>query len=350
MINLSSPKATYYINKVNGKIDSIKVELNKEMRYIAQGAMLRGRVCWYEEGEKTKHFFALKKNRSHNKQMCATKLHSSEVSRNANTILNQQSEFYKKLYTSDPSVRFMYKNSENKLSDDVQQRLLNSEINLSEIAMAIKEMPRNRMPGSDGLPVDFYKMFYVKLKILLMALFEHCFKVGRLHSSARKGVITLILKKDRDLLLIKNWCPITLLCCDYKIISKVIATRIQVVLQNLIAEDQTGFLKGRSISSNIRKSLNIQEYCTKKQLTAVMIMVDFNFFGFNKLILKWVDILFRDMELCTINHGYTSPYFIPTRGIFQGNPIGPYAFITLIELLAIQLRKKDDIKRIKIAL
>ena len=48
-----------------------------------------------------------------------------------------------------------------------------------------------------------------------------------------------------------------------------------------------------------------------------------------------------------INNGYTSPYFYPTRGLFQGNPLGPYGFITLIELLAIQLRK-SKIKGIEI--
>ena len=65
MINLSSPKAIHFINKINIKIDSIKAELNKEMRYVAQGAILRAKVRWYTEGEhNSKYFFTLEKNRS----------------------------------------------------------------------------------------------------------------------------------------------------------------------------------------------------------------------------------------------------------------------------------------------
>ena len=74
----------------------------------------------------------------------------------------------------------------------------------------------------------------------------------------------------------------------------------------------------------------------------------FQFFGFPNFIIKWLEILFTDMELCTINNGITSRYFHPSRGIYQGNPISPYGFLVLIELLAIDLRKNPDIKGIKI--
>ena len=57
-----------------------------------------------------------------------------------------------------------------------------------------------------------------------------------------KGVITLIYKHgDRDLL--KNWRPITLLNCDYKIVAKCFAERIKPHLSNLIKPDQKGCLQ-----------------------------------------------------------------------------------------------------------
>ena len=191
------------------------------------------------------------------------------------------------------------------------------------------------------------------MKILLTRLIQHCYEVGKLHYSARRGVITLIPKKGRDILLIKNWCPITLLCDDHKIISKVISNRIKVELSTLISEDQTGFLKGRSISQNIRKTMDIQQITADRKIAAVLISVDFEkafdrveynsllaafqFFDFPEYIINWIRILFTDIWLTTINNGYTSPAFQPTRGLFQGNPIGLYGFGTLIELLAIKL-------------
>lgn len=40
--------------------------------------------------------------------------------------------------------------------------------------------------------------------------------------------------------------------CDYKIAAKVIAIKIKKVLPDIIKNDQTGLLKGRSIGENVR--------------------------------------------------------------------------------------------------
>ena len=49
---------------------------------------------------------------------------------------------------------------------------------------------------------------------------KDCIYKGRLYVSARRGVVTLILKKGHDLFEVKNWRPICLLNADYKIFSK----------------------------------------------------------------------------------------------------------------------------------
>ena len=77
------------------------------------------------------------------------------------------------------------------------------------------------------------------------------------------GVITLIPKKDKDLINLKAWRPLTLLNLDYKILSKIMAERVKPILVYLIGEEQTGFLKGHHISDNIRRTFEIIEYCQK---------------------------------------------------------------------------------------
>ncbi len=54
------------------------------------------------------------------------------------------------------------------------------------------------------------------------------------------------------MLLLKNWRPISLLNTDYKIIAKVLSTRLQAVLPSVISNDQIGYLKGLYIGQNIR--------------------------------------------------------------------------------------------------
>ena len=86
------------------------------------------------------------------------------------------------------------------------------------------------------------------------------FSKGYLSISQRRGLITLLPKKNKPRQYIKNCRPITLLNCDYKIAAKSIATRLKNVLPHLINDDQKGFLKGRFIGENIRLINNVFEF------------------------------------------------------------------------------------------
>ena len=78
---------------------------------------------------------------------------------------------------------------------------------------------------------------------LLISSLNRSYQKGKLAITQRRGIISLIPKKDKALNELKNWRPITLLNCDYKIASKAIASRLKFVLSDLINHDQTSFLK-----------------------------------------------------------------------------------------------------------
>lgn len=61
-----------------------------------------------------------------------------------------------------------------------------------------------------------------------------------------QGLITLIPKPKKDLLLIENYRPICLLNNDYKIVALIFGKRLKTVLD----ESQSGFMKNRHISNN----------------------------------------------------------------------------------------------------
>ena len=52
-------------------------------------------------------------------------------------------------------------------------------------------------------------------------------EIGLMDTEQRRGLITLIPKKDRNRLILGNWHPISLLNTDYKIFTKTLAKRIQ---------------------------------------------------------------------------------------------------------------------------
>ena len=59
-------------------------------------------------------------------------------------------------------------------------------------------------------------------------------------------------KKGRDIRLVKNWRPISLINVDTKIASKSLAMRAKNVIPYLVNCDQTGYVKGRNIDESIR--------------------------------------------------------------------------------------------------
>ena len=132
----------------------------------------------------------------------------------------------------------------------------------------------------------------------------------------------MIPKKDKALQELKNWRPITLLNCDYKIASKAIASRLKAVLQNLVENDQTSFLKGRSIAENICLINNVISYTESKNIPGLLLFVDFekafdtiewafvkktlHHFGFGSSLIKWINLFYRDIQSCVINNGWSA--------------------------------------------
>ena len=175
-----------------------------------------------------------------------------------------------------------------------------------ECLAALKTMESTKTPGTDGLPAEFYKVFWKDISSFLISALHYPFESGRLSISQRRGAIKLIPKKDAELYYIKNWRPITLLNTDYKIAAKVIANRVKSVLPSLINYDQTGFMKGRFIGENIRLIDCIIQYATEKNIPGLLLFIDFEkafdslewsfifdtlrFFGFGDSIINWVKV------------------------------------------------------------
>ena len=71
-----------------------------------------------------------------------------------------------------------------------------AKITPDEIKDAINDLPNNKIPGTDGLPVGYYKFFD---NGLLSKSLENSFELGQLSNSQRQGVLCLIPPKGKDL-------------------------------------------------------------------------------------------------------------------------------------------------------
>ena len=92
-----------------------------------------------------------------------------------------------------------------------------------ECLEVLKDMDPEKTPGTDGLAAEFYKTFWSELVSSLISALNFSYDQRTLSVSQRRGIIKLIPKKDADPHFIKNWRPLTLLNCDYKIATEAIA-------------------------------------------------------------------------------------------------------------------------------
>ena len=129
-------------------------------------------------------------------------------------------------------------------------RELEGPLTEAELFAALQSVQGGKAPGIDGLPSEFYRAFWTELKDDLLGVFSESFEDLSLPQSCRRAVLTLLPKKG-DLQQIRNWRPVSLLCSDYKLLSKALANRLKKVMEQLIHRTQTYCVPGRSIVDNV---------------------------------------------------------------------------------------------------
>ena len=110
------------------------------------------------------------------------------------------------------------------------------DITSEEITRALRQMPNDRSPGIDRLPYEFYKVFWCKIKDFFFEVVKEIIKDAEIHLSARRGILPLLEKLDKNPLKLESWKPLTLLTTDSKLFTKVLATRLQETQQELIKQ------------------------------------------------------------------------------------------------------------------
>ena len=164
---------------------------------------------------------------------------------------------------------------------------------------------------------------------------------------------------------IKNWRPISLLNHDYKILTKALSFRIRNVLPNIIHHNQSAYVDGGYIGDTIRIIQDIMNYTDQQQLSGMLLFIDFqkafdsieynfiidtlNAFNFGENMIRWFKLLTNNIVSCVVNNGTSCEFFPIKRGVRQGDPLSPYLFILVIEVLANYIRKCKSIQGIKVS-
>ena len=228
------------------------------------GSILRSKAIHVEGNEKnTKYFANLEKKQAEKKTIHKLKINNAVVN-GVKNVLKEEVTYYKRLYEIDTdideNVKTMFLNTPIKRLSDEEKQSCEGMITIYECENALREMKNNKSPGSDGLTVEFNKLFWNDLKMYLVESFNYSYQTSNLTVLQKQGIISLIPKPNKDLENLANWRPITLLNIDYKIATKTISNRLKKILPIIVDIEQSGFIKGRYIGENVRLIIEVIEY------------------------------------------------------------------------------------------
>ena len=129
-------------------------------------------------------------------------------------ILHEVVSFYEELYTSKKITkrevqRYYESSAVNKLNEE-DKKLCEGLLSSAECRKAAFKMPKNKAPGGDGLPIEFYQEFWDDIEPVLVNALNENFYNKSMSDTQRQGIITLIYKKG-DIESLNNWRPITVI-------------------------------------------------------------------------------------------------------------------------------------------
>ena len=186
------------------ELNQSKAELDELLNENIRGIIFRSQCKWYEYGEcNSRYFFSLEKAKYNAKTCHVLTAEDGNLVKDPSDILKMQQKYYQTLYQKDENVVFSLKSTPPCAVPEHMKSAQETDITMDEVSAAVRQLANNKAPGPDGIPVDFYKVFWAKLSSLIQELIAEVYSTEMLHTTGSRGVLNLIPKKGKDPKLLK---------------------------------------------------------------------------------------------------------------------------------------------------
>ncbi|XP_069154435.1 uncharacterized protein [Solanum lycopersicum] len=343
----------YILNQTDSN-RSILYELNAQyIKFLkCEDTILKQKtqLQWFKDGDtNSKYFHSIIRGRRRKLFIHKITTENGDWIQGENNIAQEACEHFHTIFTGENR----YINDHNlecipRMVNVDQNTQLTKLPDMDEIKEVVFAMNPNSTAGPDGMNGYFFQKCWNIIKSDLIEV-QHAFFSGQMIPKYFSHSCIVLLPKVNNPNKLTEFRLISLSNFTSKIISKLVSNRLSPILPSLISTNQSGFVKGRSISENIMLAQEIIHQIKKPNIGSNVIIkldmakaydrVSWSYIclvlrktGFNKVFIDMIWRIMANNWYSIIVNGKRHGFFRSTRGLKQGDPLSPTLFILGVEL------------------
>ena len=160
------------------------------------------------------------------------------------------------LLNGKPDQNCKIRNKKAVLKTDRHETML-TPFTIQDLGDAISLPKNGKAPGLDNIHHEMIKCFGPTTRFWLLDMLNDCLKQQQIPNVWRKSKVVALLKPGKDPESPKSYRPIALLCSLYKLLERMILTRLQCKIEHRLIPQQAGFRPGKSCCSQV---LNLTQH------------------------------------------------------------------------------------------